>query len=121
MLKRILALSLAVMGLSSDGCQAAELDKDEAAMVLAGMGCRPNQVVAVINGLAGMASGPNLATVVAICLRDGKPTTESRMLTYDAELGWFFYEERPEDGTVRIWTKAGFKQIGPVQVPQRKQ
>ena len=92
--------------------QSAELSKGEAGKILAYMGCKPNKVVAVVQGV-GAASGPNAALVIATCLEEGKPNSRKETFLYDNDLGWFFFKMNRHAGTVRVWSNSGFRQFEP--------
>jgi hypothetical protein len=104
--------------------RATELSKQDAGIILSFMACNPRNVVAVINGAGaiGMAasSSGNVATVIAACNVNGKPETKVLPLFYDSDLGWFYFEENKETGVVRLWTKTGFRQVGPLLPPARQ-
>ena len=68
----------------------------------------------------GTFSGPNVALVLATCLRNGKADVAQQVLFYDDDLGWFLNEPHEENGTVRIWNKSGYHEIISPSLPGKQ-
>ncbi len=81
------------------------LAKADAATILSYMGYQNVTVAYITDGLA------NSKMVKAVAHRNGENRIIEKQLWHDDDLGWFFTEDNAQTQGVRIWSKAGFKEV----------